>query len=184
MNSLYGNFRQLKLSDVWSASSDFVTDYKNSGLAPANNKITDASAESLFYLLYARYGNNVVASSDINQFKYQVYDIIFEYGPTWEKRIDLQNKLRTLTDTDLEEGTKQIYNKALNPSTAPTTEELSYISEQTTAKMKRGKLDKYSQLYEILRSDVTSLFLSKFQKLFLQIVQPELPLWYKTQEDE
>lgn len=178
--SNYGNFRQLKFKDIWETATEFTNEYKGSGLAPDNNKIKDASATTLFYLLYSNFADSVIASANIEQFKYQVWSTIFEFGPTWERRVEIQYELRKLTDDELAEGNKQIYNKALNPSTSPTTSELDYISEQTVAKMKRSKLDKYSTLYEILNTDVTSRFISKFKKLFLQIVQPELPLWYNT----
>jgi hypothetical protein len=36
----------------------------------------------------------------------------------------------------------------------------------------------------MIRSDVTEEFIVKFRKLFIQVVQPELPLWYITEGDE
>ena len=183
-NSLYGNFRNKKFSDIWSEASDFVDEYKDSGVYQTSNKISDDSATTLFYLLYSEYGNSVIASSDENQFKYQIFSTIYEYGPTWEKRVDIQSKLRALTDTDLEESTKTIYNKALNPGNTPSTAELSYINEQTTANVKKGKLDKYAQLYELLSTDVTRDFITKFKKYFLQIVLPENALWYVSEGDK
>lgn len=149
-----------------------------------NNNVSDGALLTLYYLLYSEYGNSVIASSDENQFKYQVFSTIFEYGPTWEKRLEIQNKLRELTDGDLEQGTKTIYNKALNPGNTPSTDELSYINEQTTSNIKRGKLDKYTELYSILDTDVTRDFITKFKKYFLQIVIPEKPLFYVSEGDD
>lgn len=187
MRSNYGNFRQIKFSDVWNEAEDFVNDYKNSGLAPTNNKISDDSATTLFYLLYSRYGNNVISSSDTNQFKYQVYELIYEFGPAWEKRVDIQNTLRNLTEDELLSGGDAIYNHAYNPSTTPSTDSetiLNYINEQNVTKQKRAKLNAYAGLIELLNTDVTSRFVAKFQKLFLKLIQPEYPLWYITEEDE
>lgn len=183
-NSLYGNFRNRTFSNIWESAEDFVADYKGSGVYVTNNKISDASATSLFYLLYSEYGDSVISSDNEDIFRYQIFSTIFEYGPSWEKKLDIQNKLRTLTDNDLELGTKTIYNKALNPGTSTTTAELDYINEQNTATIKRGKLDKYAQLYEILDNDITKQFISKFKKYFLQIVLPERPLWYTTHVEE
>lgn len=178
--SLYGNYRQVKFTDVWQTAESFVTDYKSNGIGTT---ISDKTATTLYYLLYSRYGNSVLASSDTNRFKYDVWATIFSYGPTWEKRLEIQEKLRNLTDDDLFTGATQIYNHAYNPGTAPSTNtlnELTAINEQNTSKNKKGKMDAYAMLIELLETDVTESFLDKFKKLFLRVVQPELPLWYVT----
>lgn len=178
--SLYGNYRQVKFTDVWQTAESFVRDYKNNGIEPT---ISDKTATTLYYLLYSRYGNSVLASSDTNRFKYDVWATIFSYGPTWEKRLEIQNKLRNLTDDELFTGATQIYNHAYNPGTAPSTntlDELTAINEQNTSKHKKSKLAAYAALTELLKTDVTESFLDKFKKLFLKVVQPELPLWYAT----
>ena len=41
-------------------------------------------------------------------------------------------------------------------------------------------MDAYAMLIALLETDVTESFLDKFKKLFLKVVQPELPLWYAT----
>lgn len=179
-NSLYGNYRQVKFTDVWQTAESFVTDYKSNGI---ETTISDKTATTLYYLLYSRYGNNVLASSDTNRFKYDVWATIFSYGPTWEKRLEIQNRLRNLTDDELFTGATQIYNHAYNPGTAPSTntlDELTAINEQNTSKNKKGKMDAYAMLIALLETDVTESFLDKFKKLFLKVVQPELPLWYTT----
>ena len=178
--SLYGNYRQVKFTDVWQSAESFVSDYKNNGI---QTTISDNTATTLYYLLYSRYGNNVLASSDTNRFKYDVWATIFSYGPTWEKRLEIQGKLRNLTDDELFNGATQIYNHAYNPGTAPSTntlDELTAINEQNTSKNKKGKMDAYAMLIALLETDVTESFLDKFKKLFITVVQPELPLWYAT----
>lgn len=185
IDSYYGSYRNLRFDECWNTADEFVEEYKDSGLAPANNKITDASAETLFWLLFSEYGASVIGSSNVDQFKYQIFATIFEYGPTWEKRINLQNSIRSLTDEDLTSGTLTILNHAYNPSTTPgttTTTELNYINEQNTQRNKKSKLDAYNTLAMLLDTDVTREFITKFKKLFLQIVQPELPLWYVTKD--
>lgn len=184
MESLYGNYRTRKLTDVWSKHEDFIAEY-NAAAIPTT--ITDTSATTLYYLLYARYGNSTILSSDENQFKYKLWSIIFQYGPTWEKRLDVQSKLRNLTDTELEQGTKMIYNHSYNPSSAPSTstlDELTTINEQNTQSQKRNKLNSYAILMELLKTDVTEEFIGKFKKLFLVVVEPEEPLWYVEGEEE
>ena len=179
-NSLYGNYRQVKFTDVYPDADTFVTDYNESALPTT---ISNDTATTLYYLLYSRYGNSVIASSDTNRFKYDLFATIFSYAPTWEKRLDVQEKLRKMSDAELFTGQTTINNHSYNPSTAPSTstlDELTTINEQVTQKGKRDKLTAYVELSRALWTDVTEQFLDKFQKLFLIILQPELPLWYAT----
>ena len=86
------------MTDVWSKASDFLTDYQNAGIPTS---ISTANATTLYYLLYAKYGNTPIANYDENQWKYKMFSIIFQYGPTWEKRLDIQTTLRGLQISDL-----------------------------------------------------------------------------------
>lgn len=92
-----------------------------------------------------------------------------------------------MSEDDLVKGSKQILNHSYNPSTTPSTatlEELTTINEQNTSNYKRGKIDAYSFLWDLLDTDVTNEFISKFNSLFLIIVEPQLPLWYVTDLNE
>ena len=181
--SLYGSYRQKRFTDVYESVEDFLADYKGCGIPTT---ISDNSVQTLFYLLYGSYGNDIVASSDINRFKYKLFSIIFQYAPNWEKQLEIQNKLRGLTEDDIRLGSRQIYNTAQNPSTEPstdTTDELQYINNQNVTKNQRGVLEGYATLLSLLRTDVTQEFLNRFRKLFLTIVQPEEPLLYITEVD-
>lgn len=86
------------MTEVWSQASEFLTDYQNAGIPTT---ISNQNATTLYYLLYARYGNTPIANYDENQWKYKMFSIIFQYGPTWEKRLDVQNTLRGLQISDL-----------------------------------------------------------------------------------
>lgn len=137
----------------------------------------------LYYLLVARYANSVIASDDENRFKYQMFSIMFQYGPTWAKELEIQKSIRTLTEDELREGTRSTVNNAANPSTQPSTidtEELPYVNQQNVSKVKRSKIDGYALVLSLLKEDVSEEFLRRFQKLFLTVVQPERPLWYIT----
>ena len=86
------------MTEVWSQASDFLTDYQNAGIPTT---ISNQNATTLYYLLYAKYGNTPIANYDENQWKYKMFSIIFQYGPTWEKRLDIQTTLRGLQIADL-----------------------------------------------------------------------------------
>lgn len=176
-NSLYGNFRTRKFADIFPTVDEFITEYAATPL----NVISQQDATVLYYLLYGNYGNSCIASDDENQFKYKLYSIIFEYGPTWAKRLEVQKTIRELTENDLISGGKAIYNHASNPETLPSTatlEELNYIDNQSTTNYKKSKIEGYAMLIDLLDTDVTAEFINKFKKLFIMIVEPELPLWY------
>lgn len=186
MNSLYGNFRQRKFTDIWENVDGFTDDYKNCGI-PAT--INDNSITTLYYLLYSRYGNSTISSSDETQFKYKLMSLIFQYGPTWEKRLEIQDAIRSLDLKELQDSATAIYNHAYNPSTAPATTDtaeqvMGYINDQNVTLHKRSKTDAYALLMSLLETDVTEDFLNRFKKLFLTVVEPELPLWYISEGDD
>lgn len=86
------------MTEVWSEASAFLTDYQNAGIPTT---ISNQNATTLYYLLYAKYGNTPIANYDEQQWKYKMFSIIFQYGPTWEKRLDIQTTLRGLQIADL-----------------------------------------------------------------------------------
>lgn len=183
-NLLYGNYRTRSFNDIYGDLNTFKLDaefYKNVGLDP--KLINPTSINTIFYLLCARYGNSHIANSDENQFKLKLFSTIFQYAPYWEKKLDIQATLRGLSEEQLLEGSKQINNHSYNPSTEPSTntlDELLTTNEQTATKFKKSRLDAYGILSDLLERDVTEEFIGKFKKLFLYIVEPQLPLWYVT----
>ena len=289
MSSMIPQYDTKLMTEIWEEAEDFVYDYKHVGIPTT---ISDANATTLFYLLYARYGNNPIANYDENQFKYKMFSVIFQYGPTWEKRLSVQQTLRdmqladlvdngqlaelfssqgstsqtssgtngntrTLNTQEANTGTQSVAhtgtvgtignndiqnsgndttidNHAFNPGTAPANnafDPLAYINEQkaqkitkgtkseqdtdstttynntdtttnnlskadtgtitdagttsgtisgtdsksnsTTTTMTAGKLKAYEKLLELLDSDVTGDFISKFKICFKQFVIPE-----------
>lgn len=190
--SIYGNtfFYNMTFSEVFPRMTDFKEAYKDSGLYdddPASGaaRISDTAISRLYYLLYADYGNNIIASNDVNRFKYKVFSLIYQYGANWEKELDIQKKLRALSDEDLMKGATMIYNHGYNPSTEPSTatlEEITTINDQNTTKAKKSKVDAYAALVSMLDSDVTRAFLVRFKPLFKQIIERDLPLYYSEEE--
>ena len=179
-DSVNGNYRTRKFADIWPSADAFIQDYQASAI-PQKLKVADAT--TLYYLLYARYGNSSIANSDENQFKYKIFSTIYIGGATWAKKQEIQDKLREMTEDEILAGTKAIYNHAFNPQTAPTTntvDELEYINEQNTTKYKKSKLDGYALLWAILNDGVTERFLREFRYHFLVVVEPQVPLWYVT----
>lgn len=181
--SSWVEYNTLLFTDVWDEVAKFVSDYRASGIPTT---ISDANAMTLYYLLYARYGNTPISAMDEYQWKTRVFSIIFQYGPTWEKKLEIQQAVRTLTITDLKKGATTIYNKALNPASAPsdqTLEEINYINEQNVSKVQKNDSQAYAEWMSLLEEDVTGYFLRKFDGCFKKIVRPEKTLEYVTEED-
>ena len=185
-------------TDVWDDVTEFVADYKNNGIpyqysyekdgtSVTVQTVSDPNIQTLFYLLYAKYGNNPIANRDITQFKYKVFSLIYQYGPDWQKKLEVQYKLRGLTEDDLLKGSFAMYNAAVNPSTEPTvaaTTELNYINQQNTTRLTRGLLEGYNMLLGLLENDVTEEFVKRFNICFKKFVSSERPLIYVSEEDE
>lgn len=98
MNKKFPQYDTILMINIWKDVSQFIFDYKHVGIPTT---ISDTNATTLYYLLYAKYGNNPIANQDITQFKYKIFSIIFEYGPTWEKKLSIQDTLRGLDLNDL-----------------------------------------------------------------------------------
>lgn len=175
----------VKFTDVWDNADAFVSQYMANPTRIQVMQIEEATATTLYYLLYSRYGNSPIANLDIYQFKFKLWSIIAQYGPTWEKQLDMQQKLRAMTDDELMLGSKIIYNHAYNDGSSPSTdslEETPYINEQNTTNNKKNKLQAYNELMTLLQTDVTDYFLNKFKPLFKKIIVPGI--CFREIEDE
>ena len=163
----------LKFREVYNSADSFYTDYTSYGIPTT---ISETNCKTLFYLLYAKYGNSHFANRDLVQSKLKIFSTIFKYGPTWEKKLEIQANLRLLELADLQEGSKQITNHANNPNTAPGTsalDELEYIDEQHAVNYKKNKVDAYATLWNMLATDVTEEFINRFNKIFTFVTLEE-----------
>ena len=149
--------------------------------------LTNANAQATFYLLFARYGNNPIVNFDITQFKMKLMSVIATYGPVWEKKKAIQKSLRDLTEAELLQGAKQIYNHAFNPSTEPSTqelEELTHINDQNVTNNKKAKMEAYSILWANLHVDATDEYINKFKNCFSRFVGDQCPILFAVDEED
>ena len=183
------NYENLTFAQVWNSYNSFLSDYNALivGFKQNTAPLKETSLSTLYYLLYAKYGNNPIANSDVGQFKMKILSIIYAYGPLWERKQEIQDKIRALTEDDLIMGAKQIYNHAYNPNSEPSTSsltELEYINEQNTTNNKKSKLEAYSILWNILHASATDEFLNKFKKCFSVFVDKMPAPFYIDSEHE
>lgn len=168
-------YNKLTYAEVWPSQEAFLKDYSELGgnLVMPNAPVSENALKTLYFLLYARYGNNPIVNNDVNQWKFKIFSVIFAYAPAWEKKVQIQKTLIELAEADLLVGAKQIYNHALNPSTAPKTsdlEELNYINDQNTAIHKKAKMEAYGILWELIHTNHTEEFLTRFKDCFSKFV--------------
>lgn len=188
MNSLYGNYtRTRSFSEIFPDSNELANFYINTSMHKLYEELTFEQLEIVWEVLISNYANSHIISSDEDRFKFQLCSLIFRFAPTWFKKLDLQHKIRTLSEEDVVTGSKNISNHAFNPSSAPSVgamEELDYINEQNVNGFKKAKIDAYNLQYAALEDDVTAFFVAVFKKLFRIIVEPEEPRWYVTEEED
>lgn len=150
--------------------------------------LADINLELVYELLCGRYGESTIAYENDEMFKKQLFRVLFQYGPNWAKELDIQQKLRGLSEVELIKGTTTINDHGYNPSTVvdeenpgpnPEYGEITTTNEQTTTKFRKSKVDAYANLLLVLSNDVTENFLLKFRKLFVTIVCP-FPRWDDT----
>ena len=187
-------------SDEFPSATEFKDYYLNCGI-PA--KLLDINnINTVYYLLYAQYGNTPISFTDENQFRYNVMTRIFMYGPSWERRLQVQDRIRALSEEELSNGSMQIYNNALNPSTPIKTsksveggtpivsnegtmssKQIGYINGQNVTINKRGLLEGFAMLEALLVTDVTKDFVRKFNDLFCINASAQRTPLYITDKD-
>ena len=166
---------------IYPTSDSFTADF-NTYETTLKTGISADNVNLIYLLLSAKYANSPIANYDESQFSRKLFVTIFQYGPTWIKRLDIQSKLRELTEDDIINGNKTITNHAYNPGTAPSTaslDELQYINDQSTNTVKQSKLNAYTMLWGLLATDVTADFIAKFQPLFMMFTDPSVETIYQ-----
>lgn len=148
-------------------------EYYTDGTFPIT--ISEANLKILYHLLLSRYAIEPVSFYyDNHQFVLNVFSIIFQYGPTWEKRLEVQQKIRGWKEDEILTGYLQIHNTALNPGTKPRAEDgiIERINQQNTSEFKKDRMSAYTMWLSMLEEDVSEPFIERFRPLFSK--------WYDT----
>ena len=176
-------------TEVWNSYDKFKIDYDDLMplIAGSNTLLNNDNVRATYYLLYAKFGNNPLSNYDETQFKMKIMSVIATYGPTWQRKKAIQVSLRELSEDALIQGAKQIYNHAFNPSTEPSTSqltELTHINDQNVTNNKKSKMEAYSILWANLHVDATDEYLNKFKNCFSRFVGDQYPIIYVEEEEE
>ena len=173
----------LKFDEIWESATAFVDAYHNQSLP---QELSDDSITTLYYLLYGRYGSDSIIGTNVRQWEYRFWGMVFQYGPAWEKRLQVQKRVRELSEDDLRDGDLNLNNLAYNPGTAPattSTEVLQGIAQQNAGIKKRSILGGYSMLESLLATDVSEEFLEHFKDLFKPLLYSGVPYLYEGGEN-
>ena len=180
-------FNNITFSELWSTKEEFITAYDESGL-PKDAYVSNDDLELIWTLLIGRFADSTIKPyNTYGAFKVRFMSRVWQYAPSWRKELEIQNKLRGLSLEDgspIYEGSKAIYNSAMNPGTAPSTndtEELNFINQQNTTKYKKSKLEGLAILNDLIKRDVTEQFLRRFDDLFKTIIYTGNTYLYKTE---
>ena len=180
----YGTYRTRTFADIFPTAKSLENAANGSNLPIIGPNFTVEDIRITHTLLYARYGNSSVASSDENRFIFQLLSDIWQFGPVWAKKQEIRDDLLAMDAEKILEGDTNIYNHSFNPSVAPTTQtldELATIDSQNDTKHKRGKLEGYAALTSLLNENIIEEYVNKFKHLFITYVGPSKPLYYETE---
>lgn len=185
-DTYYEQGRTRYFTQIFPTVEEFSDFYLTCGIQPLFKE--ESTVTTLYYLICSYYANSRIASSDENRFKYNMMSIIFQYGPTWEKNLEIQAFLRDI-DINAEEwlnSSKMVVNSSYNPATDPAADSfqtLDTINQQNMNLHRKGKLEGLAILQGLLETNVTGEFLDKFKKLFRTITYTSRPLLYATYLD-
>lgn len=187
--SKYGSFNTLTFSDVFPSFESFSDCREEFKLVCPETRIDADTLELCYLLLLTRYGESHFAGYNSEMAAMKVIQMVGSYAPALKQKLKIQDKLVSfdLDGDELLNGTSQIFNHADHPNTDPSTatlEELTYIDSQSTQKVRRGKLEAYAMLMQLMDGDLYDEFTNRFQKLFIRIAQPQRPTLYENEEDE
>lgn len=195
MNSYFQSFDNVTFSDLWSTSESFIESYKNSELPQTYTNsddttgtyVDDETLKLIWLLMIGRFADSTIKPyNTYGAFQIRFMSRVWQHAPAWKKELDIQNKLRSMSLDDnspIYEGSKAIYNSALNPGTEPTQEELNYLNSQNVTKYKKSKLEGLAILTDLMKRDVTEQFLRRFDDFFKTIIYSGRTLLYETEGD-
>lgn len=187
-NDIYVRGHNKTFNEIYTSNTDFVNQILEPPYVDMINYYDSSMGSdylnTVYLLLYSRYGNSSIASSDVNRFKANLVERLCAYGPSHKKRLDIQRKIRELTEEELQKGSIDITNTARNPNTTVEAGDLvQHINGQNQSYHKRSKIEALIYQYNFLDKDLNEDFLEAFKPLF-SIYATDPILYANYQEDE
>lgn len=137
------------------------------------DSITTAELEEMYYQLLGEYMQSHFIFLEPLQIDMQVAKKIVNYYPNLKKRIELQQNILNISDSDLEEGTTMINSGMVNPDSdevEPNTKDLPYTSQKSLQTRKYSKPDQYLRQYNLIIDGLYDTFIMRFKDLFITLI--------------
>lgn len=185
-NEMFTNQWTMTFSEVYPNYEGFLADYNLFDLKSIPFKNTDF-LKKIYLILMGEYSSSAIMNVSVDLFKIRLFTLIMANGPQYERELEIQAKLLSMEDSEIQISAKSIYNTSFNPSQKPTTgslEELGTVNQQNVTNHVRSKLDAWNYLGKLLDADLTRRFIRKFSPLFVVMLKTNNPLYYKTYEEE
>lgn len=184
--SRFGVYNTRTFSQIFPSVAEFTAKYNF--WVPEPYRFADStSLNTLFFLLYGRYGNSHIGNEvDENQFIAEVMSILFQHGTIWEAKLQAQNKIRKWKEEDIMTGSQELHNAAYNPAQETTEpgKEILTINQQNTSRRTRDKMNAYAMWQAMMDADFTEELLARFAPLFAKIINPVGAELYYTYTEE
>ena len=187
--SVYGDYRTRTFGQIFPDLTTFQNFFTN---CPIPSRLLTGTEYAkyditvIYGLLVSEYFGSHIAHSSEDWFKLRVMQTIFEYAPTWQREMVLQDKLMKATDAELRSGAYSLHNHAMHPSTAPSTgtdDELTYIDDQNVNKWKKDFVKSFVEGSAGLDDSSTRRFINHFKKLFIKFIVPTGNTIYEEDEE-
>lgn len=185
-NEIFTESWTMTLSQIYPTYEEFLADYEKFDLTSIPFKNTNF-LKTIYTILMGEYASSAIMNMSVDQFKIRLFTLIMANGPQYERELDVQAKLLSMDDSEIQISAKAIYNTSFNPSQKPSTgslEELGTVNQQSVTNHVRSKLDAWDYLGRLLDADLTRRFIRKFNVLFVVMMKTNNPLYYKTYAED
>lgn len=154
--------------------------------------MTDNDFTLTYLLLTSEYADTPINSVDNNHFIAQLVVTMNNFGPQWAKRRNIRAEVIAIEDPQDAAKDKTVYNQADNPASLDPVgtgndEILQYINHQSATILNPNKIkayENYVDYFDSRTNDLDLAYISKFKKLFMRIVSPQMPILFIEEEEE
>lgn len=168
------------IAESYEPSETFENTVASNTVLDLSTLLTPSSISVTYQILTSRYGESEITNNSTLKFVSKLLLVMYQYAPTWERKLGIQATLRSLSEDDLRVGSRIISTHAYNPSDVPEApnvvdEEIVTVNDQNVNKNKKSKMDAYGMLWTLLTNDVTEDYIRRFKNLFRTVLSND---WY------
>lgn len=169
--------------EVYPTANDLYTAYTGEDtphyIADDYKDVVESEFKNEVYnVLYGYYASRHITANEKGetQWKSRFLTAIGIFTPAYKRKLKIQKDLRTLSEDELRDTGKTVTNISSYPGDVLETEDeqLKSVDNQQRTGVIKGKVDAYGQLNAILKDDVVSAYVNRFNKFFTSVAIEEL----------